>query len=174
MKSWTDLGLIEMPPRVAALPRDGRGYPIPYTVQRDATGKPDFRIVDPHKAKRAVQMRCCGICGEMLGARIAFVGGPLAMANRFFTDLPMHRDCAIYALRTCPFIAAPKFAYSRSIPADTVVSDNVSTNRPDQFGLGITKTFNVVLLNGEPVLRAGEFESIEWWRHGKREAHAAA
>lgn len=174
MKAWTDLTCIDMPPRVATLPRDPRGYPIPYTVKRDESGKPDFRIIDPEKAMRAVRMRCCGICGETLGARIAFVGGPLALANRLFTDLPMHRDCAIYALRTCPFIAAPKFAYSRALPADTVVSDNVSTDRPDRFGLGITKTFSVVSVNGEPVLRAGEFESIEWWRHGKQVDHEAA
>lgn len=174
MKAWTDLLAIDMPPRVAALPRDARGYPIPYTVQRDETGKPDFRVVDPDKWMRAVRMRCCGICGETLGARIAFVGGPLAMANRLFTDLPMHRDCAIYALRVCPFIAAPKFAYSRALPEGTVASDNVSTERPEQFGLGITKSFKVVAVNREPVLRAGEFESIEWWRHGEREAHAAA
>lgn len=174
MKTWIDLATVETPLRIATLPRDARGYPVPHTVRYDADGVPDFRVIDPEKWFRAVKLRRCGICGETLGARVAFVGGPLAMANRFFTDLPMHRDCAVYALRVCPFIAAPKFAYSRSLPDDTQVSNNVSTTRPEQFGLGVTKVYKPLVVNGEVVLQAAPFESIEWWRHGVREAYAAA
>jgi hypothetical protein len=174
MKTWTDLTEIEQPARVAGLQRDARGYPIPYTVQRDANGIPDFRVIDPSMWMRAARLRCCGICGGQLGARVAFVGGPLAIANRLFTDLAMHRDCAIYALRACPFIAAPKFAYARTLPEGTVVSENVSVQRPERFGLGITKGFELLQLNSEIVLRAQPFESVEWWRHGEKEAYEAA
>ena len=96
------------------------------------------------------------------------MGGPLSIENRFFTDLPMHRDCASYALKVCPFLAAPSFAYSQKLPDGTVASENVSVNRPDRFGLGITRNFQPVRLgDGETVLRADPFEYIEWWCLGE-------
>jgi len=155
-----------MPPRVAALARDARGYPIPYTARYDQGGMPDFRAIDSAKWMRAVRTRCCGICGEPLGGRVAFVGGPQAMQNRLFTDLPMHRDCAIYALKVCPMLAAPKFAYTRAIGVGTGVNEHVSTVRRERFGLGVTRQFELAQLGTEIVLHAGLFESITWWAHG--------
>lgn len=156
-----------MPPRVASLRRDDRGYPIPYPVLYDAQGKPDFRVVDPDKWMRAIKCRLCGVCGDPLGAHLAFVGGPGSMESRYFTDLPMHRDCAIYALQTCPFLAAPRFQYSRSISPELRVNESVSTKRPETFGLGIARSFELAQApGGDVVLRAGVFESIAWWRHG--------
>lgn len=173
MRTWTDLTAIEMPPRVAALPRDARGYPIPHAVMYDAAGVPDFRVIDPQKWVRAAQLRRCGVCGETLGSHLAFVGGPLSMANRLFSDLPMHRDCAIYALRTCPFLAAPKFMYARALPDGTKVSANVSPERPERFGLGICRDYHLGRLpDGEIVLRAQPFRQIDWWCKGEQEIEA--
>lgn len=167
MKSWANMDGIPMPARVARMRRDSRGYPIPHTVQIDPDGTPDFRVIDPVKWGKAARLRCCGICGEPLGVRMAFVGGPVSMSNRLFTDLPMHRDCAQYALRACPFLAAPSFAYSRKVPIDASVNEHVVTTRPDRFGIGICKGFRLAMLpGGEAVLQAAEFEHVEWWREG--------
>jgi hypothetical protein len=67
----------------------------------------------------------------------------------------MHRDCASYALKVCPFLAAPSFAYSQKLPDGTVASENVSVNRPDRFGLGITRNFQPVRL-GDGELCSGQ------------------
>lgn len=165
MKTWKDLSLIAVPARVKSLPVDERGYPVPHTVQW-VEGKPDFRVIDPQKWAKAVQLRRCGMCGEPLGAHMAFVGGPLSMRNRMFYDLPMHRDCATYALQVCPFLAAPKFGYSSAGQGVTVHS-GVLAERPPRFGLGITRSFEVMRIpRGEVVLHAGVFESVVWWQHG--------
>ncbi len=166
MKTWRDLSRTDVPARVAALPVDERGYPIPHTVKW-IDGKPDFRVIDPEKWHKAVRLRCCSLCGQSLGARMAFVGGEKSIANRLFVDPPMHRDCAIYALQVCPFLAAPKFAFSRAID-HLAVHSAVSDERPSRFGLGIAKSFVLGQLpSKELVLQAAEFESITWWAHGQ-------
>jgi hypothetical protein len=171
MKTWTDLSAISMPPRVAALPRDTRGYPVPHSILFDTHGVPDFRVIDVPKWLRAARNRCCGLCGEPLGVRVAFVGGPLAMEHRLFTDLPSHLDCAIYAMQTCPFLAAPKFAYSRHLPTGTKVNEHITTERPERFGIGIARGYALRRIEGDHlVLHAQPFERIEWWVHGKRES----
>jgi len=170
VKPWTNLAAITMPPRVARLARDARGYPIPHTVTFDENGTPDFRVIDPAKWAHAARFRCCGLCGEMLGGWLAFVGGDTSMRTRMFIDLPMHRDCAQYALAVCPFLAAPVFAYSRALPAATALNEHVSPDRPDRFGLATTKSYRQVRLPlGDVALLAGELESVEWWRHGRPE-----
>lgn len=166
MKAWKELEAVAIPDRVARLAKDARGYPIPYSVWFNELGLPDFRVVDPQKWARAARGRCCGVCGEPLGVRIAFVGGPRSIENRLFTDLPMHRDCAVFAMQVCPFIAAPKFSYARTGPEGTKISDNITVARPERFGLGITKGFDLARLNGEIVLQARAFETVEWWSHG--------
>jgi hypothetical protein len=168
-RTWTDLSLIEQPERIARLARDVRGYPIPFVAEFDDQGNPDFRALDMKKWTHAVNTKRCGICGQPLGGRMAFVGGPLSMANRLFTDLPMHRTCAEYALRVCPFIAAPKFAYSPKVEGVRVAT-SVSDTRPERFGLGISRGFSVAQLpSGDIVLHAKPFEEITWWREGRQE-----
>jgi hypothetical protein len=168
MKTWTDLSIVPMPPRIAALRRDSRGYPIAATV--DVTRLPiDFTITDPVIWMRFVQTRLCGVCGVPLGAHKAFVGGPLSMANRVFYDLPMHRECAEYSLRVCPYLAAPRFAHRRKVPDGVHVIAVASDTRPNEFGLAIARNYHLVEVNGDVVLRAHRWEApIEWWSRGER------
>lgn len=166
MKPWRDLNEVPMPARIARLPRDPRGYPIPVNVL-NSNGKLDFRAIDPDKAQRLIAQRCCALCGEPLGSRIAFVGGPRSIENRFFSDAAMHRDCAIYALQVCPFLAAPSFGYRKSVPEEMAVNAAVSTERPEAFGLGICRDYTTHLIGGvHLVLQATPFESVSWWRNG--------
>lgn len=169
MKAWRDLDSVPMPARIARLPRDRRGYPIPVNVL-SSNGVLDFRATDPAKMAKIIQQRYCALCGERLGVHMAFVGGPRSMASRYFADAPMHRDCAIYALQVCPFLAAPSFSYRKSVPEGMTVNEAVSNERPEVFGLGICRGFSVELLDGmHPVLHARSFESISWWRQGSEQ-----
>ncbi|EKY4114224.1 TPA: hypothetical protein ACGW3M_001114 [Pseudomonas aeruginosa] len=166
-RAWIDLSTVPMPDRVARLPRDERGYPTPHFAMF-IDGKPDFRRVDHGKWFHAIESRQCGICGGSLGAHIAFVGGPSSMQSKLFTDLPMHRDCARYALQVCPFMAAPKFAYSNFEKEGVRVNPHVSDQRPERFGLAMTKAYRLVQLPGQSLaLQAGDFVSVEWWLNGK-------
>lgn len=107
MHSREILESIPMPDRIKALPRDSeRGYPIPFFVAQ-IDGKADFRIADNDKRIRCVKERLCWICGERLGRYLVFVVGPMCSINRISAEPPMHRDCAEYSVRVCPFLLNP-------------------------------------------------------------------
>lgn len=173
MRTWKDLSLVEQPARIAAMQKDERGYPIPHTVQW-ANGKPDFRVIDPEKWVDAVTTCRCGICGEKIEGPMAFTGGPISIKNRLFTDLPMHKECAEYALQVCPFLAMPKFGYldNAGYKMPVKVMQAVSNDRPDRFGLAMTDGFQVARIGhagGDIVIWANEFTSVEWWVNGERQ-----
>lgn len=166
--NWRD---IPMPPRLTSRPKDSRGYPIPASVMIDEAGVPDFRVTDIAKWVALAQTRRCALCGEPLGRHIAFVGGPLARKNRFFTDLGMHRDCAEYALKVCPYLAAPNFRYAESLrPGPGVmvsVAPEVSPTRPEKFFMGITRDFAIVRGPSDTAMvHVSPWEQETWWKRG--------
>jgi len=173
VRTWTDLSKIHTPDRIKAMRKDERGYPIPHTVQW-IDGKPDFRVIDPQKWMHAVNNCMCGVCGQKIEGVMAFVGGESSIANRFFTDLSMHTECAEYALKVCPFIAAPKFSYllnSEGIQqGEMTVISSVSDKRPSRFGLGLTTGYKLARLmpQDDLVIWADPFITIEWWQKGAK------
>jgi hypothetical protein len=113
--------LSNMPARVAALPRDRRGLPIPAIVMRDGEGVPHFTMNDTRTALRLQREGRCSICSERLGALKCFVGGPGSAFHpqgRYF-DGPVHRDCAIFALHACPYLAMAG-QYARRISLESM------------------------------------------------------
>ncbi len=170
-----------LPLHMRDLPRDVRGLPIPAMVQYDKAGKPLFPVIDMQKWATLARGRRCGICGRPMRAQLGywFVGGPMAIERRMFTDLPMHRECAVYSLRVCPFLALPRFRYilhDVTMPDGTAtnINEHVSTKRPERFGLARTMEYKPHLIvsqghpNGTPMLQAAAFDTCEWWRHGER------
>ena len=63
-----------MPARIAGLPKDSRGYPVPWFVHW-ADGVPDFRVIGDGKLEHAVKFRACWVCGQEMGRNSAFVIG---------------------------------------------------------------------------------------------------
>lgn len=165
---------VEIPDRLAARPRDRRGYPIPWTVKLDLEGRPDFRVIDTEKVAIAVGLKRCAMCGEALGRHLAFIGGPVSFKTRLFTDMPMHKDCALYAIQVCPWLAAPNMRYAGSLPqlsgSVTVAhTSEMVEERPERFFIGTTKCCHLVRTPaGSVVMQADPWEWHEWWRYGKR------
>lgn len=95
-----------LPKRIDCLPVDARGYPVPWFVAW-IDGKPDFRVVDPSKIALAVNHRLCWVCGQRLGAYLAFTIGPMCAVNRISGEPPAHRECAIFSAQGCPFLTKP-------------------------------------------------------------------
>ncbi len=167
-----DWNTLPLPLKLQSRPKDGRGLPIPAAVVIDENGTPDFRVTDVLKWQRLAKARCCGLCGEPLERMMAFVGGPVSHQSRFFTDLPMHRPCAEYALQVCPYLAAPNYRYAEQVAnlAGYVVqvNDQVANTRPDRFFLALSRHFTLGRLpTGELVIRARPWEGTWWWRNGK-------
>lgn len=173
MKAWTDLKSIAIPECMKHLEKDARGYPIPYNVTRDKKGKPDFRVIDPQKWGECVVYRRCALTGLPMGDDVAFVGGPMSMQSRLFTDAGMLPEAAEYAIQVCPFLAAPNFSYAEvrrgTLAGQKVTVDtNMSLTRPERFGLGITSGYQLSKHGEGLVIVAGLWKSVAFYIHGKK------
>lgn len=97
-----------LPSRIAALPIDARGYPVPWFVPWLADGTPEFRAMDIEKWGLAVRDRRCWICGGPLGRWLTFPVGPMCGINRTSAEPPSHLDCATWSACNCPFLSRPQ------------------------------------------------------------------
>ena len=165
---------VPLPPRMAGLPRDDRGYIVPWFVDwRD--GKPVFPVFDPAKYRRAIRQRRCWVCGEPLGRRFTFAVGPMCVINRITSEPPCHLDCATYSVRVCPFLINPRM---ERVPASKVPGGEVippaglhSDANPGAMALWTTDGFDIVKLPDGPLLNFHAPEAVTWWTLG-REATA--
>lgn len=172
MKAWIDLSQIEMPSRLASLPKDERGFPI-VGFATIINGKPDFRVVDEPKADAAFIRGDCALCMQPMGRFRALVGGPMSIKNGLFNDGPMHRECAEYALKVCPFLAAPKWAYAKDLKSVDGVplefTSMMAKERPPTFGLGITRDYlgYGYMPDGSRAIKVKSWEEVIWYQGGK-------
>lgn len=161
-----------IPPRIARLPLDHRGYPVPFFVGY-VDGKPDHRLVDPAKLEQCIRRRLCWICGERLGSFVAFPIGPMCAINRLSSEPPSHRDCAIYALQACPFITRPHMVRRESgLPEGKVEAAGIMNPRnPGVMLLWIAKQygwFQTPQADQSGVLfQLGTPTQISIWKEGK-------
>lgn len=175
---------VEVPQRMRSLPRDRRGYPIPYVVFRDGAGAPHFTINDIRRSRDCRVKLLCAICGQPHRDGFWFVGGSRCFIheNGAFVDPPLHRECAEYALQVCPFLAAP--SYSKRIDAKTLRPDGqpmllmetegMDPNQPVLFGLGHARRYRTNLdrrehrrpIAVEPLFLVDQWTFVEWWHDG--------
>lgn len=166
-------GLPPLTGKLAHLPIDERGYPVPYFVAW-VDGKPDHRIADPVKQVICIKQRRCWICGEPLGRYLAFLIGPMCCINRISSEPPAHRDCAVYAATACPFLTRPRM-HRREAGICTGVVDppgGFEKRNPGVIALWITTTYSLFKAapasGGAGVLfDLGEPHLIEWWCEGR-------
>jgi len=162
--NWRD---VPIPARMANLPKDRRGYPIPVIVARDRAGEPLFTVNDSRATARQRAAGTCGICGgEIPLGEFIFIGGPVSAFHPHgaYIDGPTHAECATYALMVCPYLAAPRYtgrldwkpALKNGIDADILVDPTMLPDRPPCFVAIQATSYNVILntLNFVPV---GEF-----------------
>jgi hypothetical protein len=135
----SDWRTVAMPDRVARLPRDRRGIPIPWFVQWIA-GEPEFRVMNTGNLALALRESRCWVCGGKLGALRAYVIGPMCAVNRTSAEPPNHRDCAEYSAQVCPFLTTPgRPRRARGLP-DVVEGPGIALKRnPGVAGVWITR-----------------------------------
>lgn len=165
------IDLPPMPPRIAALRRDTRGFPVPWFVAW-IDGAPDFRVIDPDKFNRALRHPCCWVCGGPLGVHRVFVIGPMCGVNRVTSEPPSHRDCAEFAARACPFLTHPRMRRNeRDLPVNGVDAAGFHLDRnpgviclwetPDYRPFRVKQGSEGVLFSiGNPV-------QVDWWTQGR-------
>lgn len=98
----------QMPRRLALLPQDKAGHPVPWFVAWIG-GKPDFRVIKPGAIREAMRCSLCWVCGHGFsgGEDRAFTIGPMCAVNLVSAEPPSHLECATWSARNCPFLATP-------------------------------------------------------------------
>jgi hypothetical protein len=176
-----------MPDRIARLPRDIRGYPIPFNVLRADDGTPFFTVNDDRTHLRCIREGLCPLCGERLGKWKWFVGGPKSAfdPHGWYFDLPGHHECERYALAVCPYLAMPKYLKRVDVPHPeklpnalplVLLDQTPIEERPEIFvalaGQMIEVADNSPML---PYVRPSYPRlGYEFWRHGKQFTEAEA
>jgi len=167
------------------LPRDPRGYPIPYLVMIDKRRQPQFTINDVRRALECDRKGLCAICGKRL-ERVGtervqwFVGGSRCFLHEHgaFLDPPMHLDCATYALRVCPFLAARRYTgrIDAAKPDPDAIPDGLALARhdgvlpalPERFGLGLAESVTISRDRaGAATYSVPRWRYVEFWRAGE-------
>lgn len=160
-------------PRIAKLPVNENGYRVPWFVCW-IDGKPDFRIIRPGGPVIAHRDGLCWICGEKMGAYKTFVIGPMCAINRVSAEPPMHKDCAIYSVKACPFMTRPDMR-RRPVDENVGTQDAAGTmieRNPGVSLLWTTKRYEMFKVppgHGQEgyLFEIGDPVGVEWYTEGR-------
>lgn len=162
-----------MPPRIARLPRNHVGYPIPWFVAVLDDGTRDFRIADNERKRDAIRFRKCWMCGETLGRHAAFTVGPMCALNRISAEPPSHVACAVYAAKVCPFLATPSMRRRDSnMPTDQLVpvAGHMIERNPGVTLVWVTRTWKPFQPPVGPkgvLFRFSDPTALHWFAEGR-------
>lgn len=169
--------LPEPPMRIAMLPVDHRGYPVPWFVawERDGVrvppgqGTPDHRLIGAGNVEIAIALKVCWICGEPIAPPFTFPIGPMCAITRTTSEPPSHHDCATWSVQACPFLTRP-WARRRenNIPAAAVgAPGNAIMRNPGAMALWATRSFKAFRVAGGLLITVGKPTRVEWWVEGR-------
>lgn len=168
MQTWKQ---IPIPKRMENLPIDIRGFPIPYTVHIDPAGKTDFSKIDVEKHAKCIIDKTCTICGQSLGTDMWFVAGwKVALnPNGAFVDGALHKQCGVYALKVCPYLAVPSYVKQsvNEIP-DNAKGVLMLKGKSTMWALLKVAGYNIRIVNDVSVVYMPyrPFVDIEFWNEG--------
>ena len=173
---------VPLPPRMRGLPRDHRGFVVPYFVawlddqQREVeppNGTPDFRVLSSVRFRRCKRERLCWLCGQKLGRYLVFAIGPMCALTRTTMEPPSHYDCARYGVEVCPFLSRPKMVRNeKDLPDGHVMPGLTIARNPGVTALWVCRDYSEFTVDstmGTPgkLITVGDPERIEWWAHGR-------
>jgi hypothetical protein len=164
----------DMPDSIRRLPKDSRGYPIPWFVAELADGTRDFRVIDPRKIALAHRNRLCFVCGRPLQRYGAFVIGPMCAVNRISAEPPSHPLCALFSVKACPFLSQPRrIRDDRELPAgwELAAGDGVLRN-PGVTLIWWSLRWTPFRAPGGVLFNIGEPYRMTWWREGREATRA--
>jgi hypothetical protein len=146
----------EITGRLAERPYDERRkIPVPYFNEMD-DGTVNYTGINASTVLKCGKENLCGICSQPLDYWIAFIGGPISLANRTYADPPLHEECALAAIKYCPHI-------NRKVhrPTPDEKYDAATTwmapqgDKPDEWIISITRSFQMVPFSGFVVFKTG-------------------
>lgn len=165
---------LEVPAPVSWLPRDRRGFPVPWFVAW-VDGVPDFRTVGVGKVELATKFGLCWVCGlELVHQRAAYVAGPMCGVNRVSSEPPSHVACARFAARACPFLVRPAMRRAAGETEGAVGPAGVMIERNPGVAMlwisgSLALPFDVP--NGR-LFRLPDPLAVEWYAQGRAASRA--
>lgn len=162
-------GLPPVPARLRHLPVV-RGYPVPWFVCRLDDGSYDFRVADARKMAQALREQRCWVCGQPLGALLAFPIGPMCAINRTNGEPPAHRECAEWSIQACPFLNHREVRRrDAGLPEEALPPAGYGIMRqPGVACLWITKRFRPFRTpDGGVLFKIGDPVEVHWYREGR-------
>ena len=167
------------PKRIARLPKDVRGFPVPWFVSWVSNGEecppampgaePDFRVIHRDARERAWKKSLCWICGEPMGVHKVYVIGPMCVVNRTTMEPANHRECAEYAARACPFLVRPRM---RRLPRDDLaeihVAGDMIERNPGAVCLYETPLAHPFNAGNGWLIRLEAPTRVDWWAQGRQ------
>ncbi|MBY3155377.1 hypothetical protein HFO56_23925 [Rhizobium laguerreae] len=148
----------------------------------DRDGKPHFTVTDQPARHRMIAEDRCHLSGSKLTRGRWFIGGPMPAFHEFgaFIDGPMLDEASLFAVQTCPYIAAPKYArriedaaFAKSAPTGSQLMrthEEPNPDRPELFLRVMTTGQKLVTSNTGDMLFVTRkpYVRVEFWRHGRQ------
>lgn len=163
--------LSPLPDHMKRLPIDKRGYPVPAFVETMPDGSRDFRFMSRNHFQRCIKEKVCWVCGQNLGAYIAFAIGPMCAINRTTSEPACHRDCAEWSAQNCPFLSRPHMVRREDELTDESrknVSGVMIDRNPGVSLIWITKSYRIFKdETGKPLIQVGDPEEVLWYAEGR-------
>lgn len=160
---------LTVPPRMAALPTDKHGRPVPWFVAW-IDGEPDFRVIRPGGIQHALTRRKCWLCGGKLGVSTAFVIGPMCAVNRNTAEPGSHLSCAKFAAQTCPFLSNPQMRRRETgKPQDARNPAGIMIERnPGACAVWVSRRWSTWSpARGETLIDIGDPVAVHWYAQGR-------
>ena len=154
---------------------NAKGIPIPYVVL-EQDGVYHFKINDSRKEMDCLIHGKCTVCGTKLQDDIWFIGGPGSAfhKNGAFNDAPVHKDCGVYALKVCPYLAYSR--YMSKIDLEKLksklnnnvelINRTIDLDRVPLFGFIKAKSYKISPSSN--FLPERPYLEIEYWNDGKQ------
>lgn len=157
-----------LPERIAKLPVDKRGFPVPWFVSW-VDGEPEFRAADGRKIVQAVREHLCWVCGQRLGSFVAFTVGPMCAVNRVSSEPPSHRECAEFSARACPFLSRPHMRRRENDLPETVraPAGEMIRRNPGVALVWVTKGYRVRQVGSGVLFQMGEPRELMCFAEGR-------
>ncbi len=163
-----DVASLEIPERLQKFELWKGVYPVHYTVMRATDGTPDFKVIHEERRMECILDGLCALCGERLEKIKAFIGGEACMNNKIFLDPGMHKDCAYYAAKACPFLNSENREYASNPgkverDGDVHAIAKFEQRRPKRMAIMLAKSFDPIKLSdGGVYVLVSRVVSIDW------------
>ena len=172
------ISLPELPARIARLPKDERGYPVPRFVQwlkddkqalrTEPGAKPDFRYADADFRYLAFKFGLCWVCGDVLGVHRVYAIGPMCVVSRTTSEPACHRECAEFAARACPFLIHPRQRRNEKGKDPGAEAPGILIDRnPGCVCLYETRSAKRFNAGNGWLIRLGNPDRLDWWAEGR-------